>query len=107
MNSAINKYKTDEELFKEMYDSADCPDIVDYIESLDKEWYPVKTKTRFQSLTPTKDKLYSTVIQFMKDQDVTCEETIHQMDNVIEAAYDFMTDLFNIVKDDLDLEEDE
>ena len=51
--------------------------------------------------------LYDTVVKFMKEQDITCEETIYQTDQVIENAYDFITDLFNIVKDDLDIEEED
>ena len=43
----------------------------------------------------------------MKDNDVTCEETIHQCDWVMENAYEFLGELFNIVKDGLDIKEDE
>ena len=44
-------------------------------------------------------------MQFMKDQRITCAETIHQTDGVVENACDFIEELFEIVKDDLKLEE--
>ncbi|MFS1518613.1 hypothetical protein V1503_19430 [Bacillus sp. SCS-151] len=53
----------------------------------------------------TKDKLYSSVIQFMKENKVTSEETIHQCDWVIENAADFINKLFEIVKPELELGE--
>lgn len=50
--------------------------------------------------------LYEEVIKFMKDNDITCDETIYQCDSVIENVYEFIDKLFNIVKDDLHIEED-
>jgi hypothetical protein len=43
-------------------------------------------------------KVFNSVINFMIENDVTCEETIYQCDWVIENAYDFMADLFKNVK---------
>ena len=43
----------------------------------------------------------------MTDNKVTCEESIYQCDRVIENAYEFMSDLFNLVKLNLDMEYDE
>lgn len=38
------------------------------------------------------------VIKFFKDNEVDCVETIHQMDRVIENAYQLLEDLFEMVK---------
>ncbi len=54
--------------------------------------------------TISKQQVYSKVIKFMKDNRITCEETIHQCDWVIENAYMFISDLFDIIKDELDIE---
>ena len=54
-----------------------------------------------------KDALYDRVKRFMEENGITCEETIHQCDWVIENAYEFISDLFEIVEPDLDIEEDE
>lgn len=53
------------------------------------------------------EQVYDRVIKFMKDNDITCDETIYQCDCVILNAYEFIFDLFEIVKDDLDLNFDE
>lgn len=52
-------------------------------------------------------KVTECVIKFMKENGVTCEETIHQCDGVIQNAYDFMSDLFNLVESELNISEDE
>ncbi|MCZ4246948.1 hypothetical protein O2313_05300 [Bacillus amyloliquefaciens] len=38
----------------------------------------------------------------MKDNEITCEEAISQSDQVIEHAYEFIEDLYNIVKEDIE-----
>lgn len=43
---------------------------------------------------------YEKVVDFMVRQRVSCPETIHQCDWVIENAYGFLTDLFECVKHD-------
>jgi hypothetical protein len=50
-----------------------------------------------------KNELAERVIKFMKENKVSCEETIYQCDWVIENAYEFVGDLFNIVKSELDI----
>lgn len=47
------------------------------------------------------EKLYNTVMKFMIDNDVTCSEAIYQTDRVIENAYKFIDDLYQLVEDDL------
>ncbi|MGD6898634.1 hypothetical protein [Bacillus infantis] len=51
--------------------------------------------------------LLGKVVNFMVENDVTCEETIYQTDRVIENAYEFIGELFNIVKPLLPKEETE
>lgn len=51
--------------------------------------------------------LFEQVVKFMKDNRVTCVETIHQTDRVIENAYEFMSDLFEIVEPVLDIKLDD
>jgi hypothetical protein len=46
------------------------------------------------------------VKKFMVDNRISCEETIYQSDRVIENAYDFIADLFNIVESELPKEEE-
>lgn len=48
------------------------------------------------------EKLYNTVMKFMIDNRVTCSEAIYQTDKVIENAYEFIDDLYQLVEDDLD-----
>jgi hypothetical protein len=50
--------------------------------------------------------LLECVKKFMIDNRVTCEETIHQCDWVLENAYVFLEDLFNIVKSELPIDEE-
>lgn len=47
------------------------------------------------------NKLKQIIIKFFKDNDVTCGESIHQCDRVIENAYELLEKLFNEVKEDL------
>jgi hypothetical protein len=54
-----------------------------------------------------KELLFERVRKFIDDNGITCEETIHQCDWVIENAYEFIEDLFNIVKPVLEIEDDE
>jgi hypothetical protein len=54
-----------------------------------------------------KQQLFERVEKFMKDNGVVCEETIHQCDWVIENAYEFMSDLFNIIEPVLPKENEE
>lgn len=54
-----------------------------------------------------KDALYDKVKRFMEENSVTCAETIHQCDWVIEGAYEFIEDLFEIIKPDLNIEEED
>ena len=46
-------------------------------------------------------KLYEVVLRFFIDNKVRCAETIYQSDHVIQNAYEFMDELFEIVEDDL------
>jgi hypothetical protein len=48
--------------------------------------------------------LFERVVKFMIDNEITCEETIYQCDWVIENAYEFICDLFNIVELELPME---
>jgi hypothetical protein len=54
-------------------------------------------------------KLFERVLKFMHENEINCEETIHQCDWVIENAYEFIEDLFKIVEPVLpdSFEEDE
>jgi 3-hydroxyacyl-CoA dehydrogenase len=45
-----------------------------------------------------KEKLFETVIEFMLQNGITCEETVHQCDWVIENAYEFIEKLFKVVE---------
>ena len=47
------------------------------------------------------EKIYNTVMRFMLDNGVTCSEAIYQTDGVIENAYDFIDDLYQLVEGDL------
>jgi hypothetical protein len=47
------------------------------------------------------------VKKFMMDNKISCEETIYQNDLVIENAYEFIADLFNIVKSELPNKEED
>jgi hypothetical protein len=53
------------------------------------------------------ERLYARVKRFMEDNGVTCEESIHQCDRVIENAYEFIEDLFRIIQPDLPKEDDD
>lgn len=50
-------------------------------------------------------KVFERVLKFMHDNKITCEDTIYQCDWVIENAYEFMGDLYKIVKPLLPKEE--
>jgi hypothetical protein len=67
----------------------------------------LRENDRLRAEIETNNKLYGRVKSFMEENGVTCEETIHQCDWVIENAYEFMSDLFEIIKPDLNIEEDE
>jgi hypothetical protein len=45
-----------------------------------------------------KEQLFEIVMKFMLENEITCEETIHQCDWVIENAYEFIEKLFNAVE---------
>ena len=45
--------------------------------------------------------VYDRVIKFMIDNRISCGETVYQCDWVIENAYEFIDELFEIVKKDL------
>lgn len=49
--------------------------------------------------------VFERVMKFIHDNKITCEETIYQCDWVIENAYEFMGDLYKIVKPSLLSEE--
>lgn len=51
--------------------------------------------------------LYECVYKFMTDNEVSCEEAIYQCDHIIENAYDFISDLYKIIKSELPQFEDE
>lgn len=53
-----------------------------------------------------KEKLFNRIVKFMEDNQIDCEETIHQCDWVIENAYEFIEDLFKIVEPVLEIEDD-
>lgn len=44
------------------------------------------------------EELLKRVRKFMIDNRVLCEEEVYQSDRVIENAYEFIADLFNIVE---------
>ena len=48
-----------------------------------------------------KNKVFNIVIKFMEDNQITCEETIYQSDKVIENAYEFISELFKIVENQI------
>lgn len=52
------------------------------------------------------NKLYDRVCKFMTDNKVSCEEAIYQCDWVIENAYSFIGDLYNIVESNPPIEEE-
>lgn len=54
-----------------------------------------------------KELLLERVLKFMSDNEITCDDTIYQCDHVIENAYEFIDDLFQITEPLLDLEEGE
>ncbi len=45
-----------------------------------------------------KSQLADRVLKFMHDNRITCEDTIYQCDWVLENAYEFIGDLFNIIE---------
>lgn len=51
------------------------------------------------------EELLARVKKFMMDNKVSCEETIYQCDWVIENAYEFIADLYNIIEPALPKEE--
>lgn len=53
------------------------------------------------------NQLFERVMKWIEENKISCEETIHQCDWVIENAYEFMGDLFNIVEPLLPEEEEE
>lgn len=53
-----------------------------------------------------KERLYNRVAAFIRDNGITCDETIYQCDWVIENAYTFISDLFEIIESDLDIKEE-
>ncbi|OZB98144.1 hypothetical protein CJP46_02950 [Paenibacillus sp. XY044] len=42
--------------------------------------------------------LFDRVVKFMIDNGIKCDEYVAQSDHVIENAYEFIEDLFNIVE---------
>lgn len=48
-----------------------------------------------------KDELYERVVRFMVENGVSCVEAISQRDNVIENAYEFIEDLYEILEEEL------
>jgi hypothetical protein len=76
------------------------------------DWYGEEAPNRCDACEnhktdKVKRELFERVEKFMIDNRVTCEETIHQCDRVIENAYEFMEDLFNIIKSELKIEDEE
>jgi hypothetical protein len=61
---------------------------------------------RLRAEIETNNKLHDRITLFFKENRVDCVETIHQCDWVIENAYEFMSDLFEIIEPDLNTEED-
>lgn len=53
----------------------------------------IQTKAEKMSEAETNAKIAAIVRKFIKDQDIHCAETIHQMDHVIENAYEFIEEL--------------
>ena len=47
----------------------------------------------------TYKKVNDVVVNFMKEREVSCEESISQCDNVIEGAYELLEKLFCLTKD--------
>jgi hypothetical protein len=45
--------------------------------------------------------LYEYVINFMAENDITCEEDIYQRDGLATTLHDFMASCFDYVKDEL------
>jgi len=52
-----------------------------------------------------KSKVYQCVVEFMEENEIKCDETIWQCDRILENSLPFITKLFEIVKEDLDLED--
>ena len=44
-----------------------------------------------------KDKLWELCQKFISDNEISCAESVSQMDHVIENAYDFLADMCDIV----------
>lgn len=55
----------------------------------------------------TYKELYEKVMEFMIENEITCVETIGQCDWVIQNAYEFIEDLFKIVKHKLPIDDEE
>jgi len=56
-----------------------------------------------------KDELWDVCQKFIKEQQITCAETIYQADRVIMNAFQFIEDICDVVgyvKDDDDTEDD-
>jgi hypothetical protein len=66
-----------------------------------EEWQKYQSKNNSVNSTDKKDLIYNIVFKFMIDNKISCSETIWQTDWVIEHAYDFIDNLYQIVKDDL------
>lgn len=52
-----------------------------------------------------KEELYQKVFSFMVGNHISCVETIYQTNHVIENAYEFIEELFNIIEPNLPLTE--
>ncbi|MEZ7891149.1 MAG: hypothetical protein QMC67_05340 [Candidatus Wallbacteria bacterium] len=44
-----------------------------------------------------KDALYKKVVEFQKNQEISCKETVYQSDRVIISAYKFIDELMEII----------
>jgi hypothetical protein len=70
--------------------------ILSILEKRDPVFRSVEQKTTRDE--DVQDRLFDRVMQWTHDNRITCEETIHQCDWVIQDAYEFMEDLFKIVE---------
>lgn len=53
-----------------------------------------------------RDEVFERVVQFMLTNGISCVESVSQTDHVIENAYEFIEDLYEIVESELPKEDD-
>lgn len=107
-----NKYEDGWHYYTDAYTKEQLKEISeamcsDYNKTVRDGWYKHELVSFTLVNQNIEQELKEEVLKFMKEQEVTCEESVYQTDRVIENAYDFIANLYNIVKEEVIIEEDE